>query len=103
MKGEHWGAGDGCSGRPLIMCRGKALGGSSSLNLCNYIRGHAAEFDAWADQLGLDGWSYRDLIPHFRSAEELRGKPRHRGRCYRSRRVHVRWGVRKRLPGALAP
>ena len=75
MKGEHWGAGDGCSGRPLIMCRGKALGGSSSLNLCNYIRGHAAEFDAWADQLGLDGWSYRDLIPHFRSAEELRGKP----------------------------
>ena len=62
MKGEHWGAGDGCSGRPLIMCRGKALGGSSSLNLCNYIRGHPEDFDRW----GLPGWSFQEACARFR-------------------------------------
>ena len=40
MKGSHWAPCDGVRGRPLIMCRGRVLGGSSSLNLCNYVRGH---------------------------------------------------------------
>ena len=37
MEGAHWASSEGCSGRPLIQTRGKVLGGSSSINLCNYI------------------------------------------------------------------
>jgi len=40
MKGAHWQDGEGYRGRPLIQTRGKVLGGSSSINLCNYIRAH---------------------------------------------------------------
>ena len=73
MSGKHWGVGDGCRGRPLIQCRGKAIGGCSSLNLCNYIRGHPAEFDAWGAE--VPGWSYRELLPYFQLAERLGGAP----------------------------
>ena len=74
MKGDHWEEGDGCRGRPLIMTRGRVLGGSSSLNLCNYIRGHPAEYDRWADEHGLgDGWSYGSMLSHFDRAEDLAG------------------------------
>ena len=77
MKGKHWGLHDGCRGRPLIQCRGRVLGGSSSLNLCNWIRGHPAEYDAWEREHGAEGWSYSSLLPHFQRAESLHGPPAH--------------------------
>ena len=40
MQGKHWAPCEGARGRPLIQTRGKVVGGSSSINLCNYIRGH---------------------------------------------------------------
>ena len=46
MKGRHWCPADGERGRPLIQCRGRVLGGCSSLNLCNYVRGHLVDYDA---------------------------------------------------------
>ena len=33
-----------------------------------FVRGHRSEYDHWA-ALGNDGWSYRDVLPHFRSIE----------------------------------
>jgi choline dehydrogenase len=33
-----------------------------------YIRGHAADYDRWA-QLGNKGWSYEDVLPFFRRSE----------------------------------
>ena len=36
--------------------RGKVLGGSSSINGMVWLRGHARDFDGWA-QLGARGWS----------------------------------------------
>jgi choline dehydrogenase len=48
--------------------RGKTLGGSSSINGMVYIRGHARDYDLWA-QRGLSGWSYADVLPYFRRAE----------------------------------
>jgi|JI10StandDraft_1071094.scaffolds.fasta_scaffold13531_10 choline dehydrogenase len=55
-------------GRRLYWPRGKALGGSSSINAMVYIRGHAADYDAWA-AAGNAGWGYQDLLPLFKTHE----------------------------------
>ena len=60
---------DGCHGRNVIAPRGKVLGGSSSINGLIYIRGQAEDFDHWR-QLGNAGWSYTDVLPYFRKAED---------------------------------
>ena len=44
------------------------LGGSSSVNGMMYVRGHARDYDRWA-QAGCRGWSYADVLPYFRRAE----------------------------------
>ena len=54
--------------RPLYWPRGRVLGGSSSINGMVYIRGHASDYDRWA-QTGLAGWGWRDVLPYFRRAE----------------------------------
>ena len=48
--------------------RGKGLGGSSSINGMVYIRGHARDYDHWR-QLGLEGWSFPDVLPYFKRSE----------------------------------
>lgn len=52
--------------------RGKVLGGSSSINGMVFIRGHALDFDGWA-QSGCEGWSYRNVLPYFRKMESYEG------------------------------
>ena len=58
-----------CHGRNIIAPRGKVLGGSSSINGLLYIRGQAEDFDRWR-QRGNAGWSYADVLPYFRKAED---------------------------------
>ena len=48
--------------------RGRVLGGSSSINGMMYIRGHARDYDRWA-QKGCRGWSFAEVLPYFRRAE----------------------------------
>lgn len=55
--------------RNLIQPRGKVLGGSSSINGLLYIRGQPQDFDHWR-QLGNTGWSFEDVLPYFRRAED---------------------------------
>ena len=55
-------------GRRLATPRGKVIGGSSSINGMVYVRGHARDFDTWAE-MGADGWSYADVLPYFRRME----------------------------------
>ena len=54
--------------RKLYWPRGKALGGSSSINGMVYIRGHGSDYDLWS-QMGCTGWGWADVLPYFRRAE----------------------------------
>jgi choline dehydrogenase len=65
--------------RRMLWPRGKVLGGSSSINGLIYIRGQKQDFDLWR-QLGNAGWSYEDVLPYFRRAEnQERGADDHHG------------------------
>ncbi|MCX8281325.1 choline dehydrogenase [Phyllobacterium sp. 0TCS1.6C] len=59
-------------GRRLVTPRGKVIGGSSSINGMVYVRGHARDFDHWAES-GAAGWSYADVLPYFKRMENSRG------------------------------
>jgi len=66
-------------GRRIVQPRGKVLGGSSSINGLIYIRGQREDYDLWR-QLGLAGWSYDDVLPYFRRAEDqCRGEDAYHG------------------------
>ncbi|WP_181872569.1 choline dehydrogenase [Phyllobacterium bourgognense] len=59
-------------GRRLVTPRGKVIGGSSSINGMVYVRGHAHDFDHWAES-GASGWSYADVLPYFKRMEHSHG------------------------------
>jgi choline dehydrogenase len=63
----------GLDGRVINYPRGRVLGGSSSINGMIYIRGQPEDFDHWA-QLGNRGWSWDDVFPFFRKAENWEGE-----------------------------
>jgi choline dehydrogenase len=59
--------------------RGKVLGGSSSINGLMWVRGLPQDYDGWS-ALGNPGWSYEEVLPHFRRAESSTVKdPRYHG------------------------
>ncbi|GAA2319454.1 GMC family oxidoreductase [Streptomyces violaceusniger] len=82
--GEHdWGyttvPQPGLAGHPQAAVRGKVLGGSSSINVMTYVRGHLGTFDAWAAD-GCTGWDAASVLEAFRALEHTEGSdPRFRG------------------------
>src|SRR2546430_12697833 len=62
----------GTAGRAIPYPRGRVLGGSSSINGLIYIRGQPEDFDHWG-QLGNRGWSWDDVLPYFKQAEDWEG------------------------------
>ena len=60
-------------GRRLVAPRGKALGGSSSINGHIYNRGQRLDYDGWA-QRGNRGWGYADVLPYFKRLERRIGE-----------------------------
>ncbi|HWK64434.1 MAG TPA: GMC family oxidoreductase N-terminal domain-containing protein [Rhizobiaceae bacterium] len=54
--------------RRIAWPRGRVLGGSSAINGLIYIRGHADDFNDWA-QRGNSGWGWSDVLPAFRAVE----------------------------------
>jgi choline dehydrogenase len=55
-------------GRKVYEARGRVLGGSSSINGLNWVRGNPFDYDGWAAS-GLENWSYADCLPYFKKAE----------------------------------
>jgi choline dehydrogenase-like flavoprotein len=56
-------------GRKVFLPRGKVVGGTSSINAMIYMRGNRLDYDGWA-AAGATGWSYADVLPYFRKAED---------------------------------
>jgi 4-pyridoxate dehydrogenase len=59
-------------GRRMPVTHGKVLGGSSSINIMAYTRGHPRDYDRWA-QNGAHGWSYVESLPYFKRGEAWQG------------------------------
>jgi choline dehydrogenase len=71
---------DNVRGRKIPIPRGKALGGSSSINGMLYVRGQPLDYDTWS-QFGNRGWSYESVLPYFKKSENFeRGGDETRGR-----------------------
>ncbi|KFC75119.1 Cyclase [Bosea sp. LC85] len=86
----------GLGGRALAYPRGKVVGGCSAINAMIYMRGQAADYDGWR-QLGLQGWSWDDVLPYFLKHEDHIAPPAgglHRsGGEWRVENPRVRWAI----------
>ncbi len=54
------------AGRVLWYTQGKVIGGGSSINAQVYTRGNRRDYDGW----GIPGWSYAEVLPYFKRAED---------------------------------
>lgn len=56
-------------GRIFNYTQAKVIGGGSAINAQIYTRGNPLDYDEWR-QRGCVGWSYEDVLPYFRKAED---------------------------------
>ncbi|THU82648.1 alcohol oxidase [Dendrothele bispora CBS 962.96] len=56
-------------GRSIFYPRGKVLGGSSAINNLVWQRGAAYEYDNWGRLIDCDEWTFDELLPYFKKAE----------------------------------
>jgi choline dehydrogenase len=54
--------------RATFTPRGRALGGTSSMNAMLYVRGVPLDYEEWKEA-GLRGWGWDDVLPFFKHAE----------------------------------
>ncbi len=83
-------------GREMVTPRGKVIGGSSSINGMIYVRGHARDFDHWAES-GAQGWAYADVLPYFKRMENWHSGGHGGDKAWRGEKgpLHVTRGPRK--------
>ena len=84
--GHDWGyvAEPDAAGVARPLPRGKLLGGCSSTNATFALRGHPADYDAWA-HAGNDGWSFDEVLPFFTGLENDADSARQHGTAMAAR------------------
>lgn len=60
--------------RSVYWPRGRALGGSSAINLLAVTRGYWADYDAWAALSGSSRWTFSRLLPYFQVSHHIDSK-----------------------------
>jgi choline dehydrogenase-like flavoprotein len=50
--------------------KGRAIGGSSSINGMVYSRGFSTDYNRWESEWGCAGWGWQDMLPHFMAHED---------------------------------
>ncbi|XP_037572003.2 glucose dehydrogenase [FAD, quinone]-like [Dermacentor silvarum] len=51
------------------MTQGKVLGGTSSINSMNFVRGNKHDFNKWENTYGATGWGYSNILEYFKQIE----------------------------------
>lgn len=70
----------GLNDREIVQARGRVLGGSSSINGMNWVRGNPKDYDCWAENPGLEEWKYSNCLPYFKKSETFdKGGNEYRG------------------------
>ncbi|KAJ3545086.1 hypothetical protein NM688_g5665 [Phlebia brevispora] len=59
---------EGLNGARLNLVGGKAMGGTSKVNIFLYTRSVPGEYNAWA-QAGRKNWSWQSVVPYFVKSE----------------------------------
>lgn len=67
VEGHDWGH-TGRIAAEVPLFAGKLVGGGSAVNMAMTLRGHPADYDAWAEE-GNDGWEFDAVLPYFRRVE----------------------------------
>ncbi|KAA8566758.1 hypothetical protein EYC84_009858 [Monilinia fructicola] len=57
------------NGQQIDYSRGKGIGGSTAINFSCWVRGGAEDFDAWAEKVGDDTWSWHNVKERFKKIE----------------------------------
>ncbi|KAF8728294.1 hypothetical protein AX14_006823, partial [Amanita brunnescens Koide BX004] len=60
---------DALGGRSPVVTTGRCLGGGSAINLMQYTRAAASDYDDWENTFKNPGWGSADLIPLLQKAE----------------------------------
>lgn len=63
------------NGRAIPLNMGKVLGGSSSINVMVWARGHKGDWDHFADEAGDSAWNYESVLEIYRRIEDWQGSP----------------------------
>eukprot|EP00435_Cladocopium_sp_Y103_P004273 s2170_g1.t1 len=66
-----YGIGRGLEGGQVNLPSGRILGGSTAINYMAYVRGSPRDYDLWAEKLGADGWSWKEVLPYFKKSQGL--------------------------------
>ncbi len=56
--------------REIPYAQARVLGGGGSINAEVFTRGCPEDYDAWADEFGCAGWSFKDVQPLFLRSED---------------------------------
>jgi choline dehydrogenase len=62
------------NGRALGLPMGKVLGGSTSINLMTWVRGHKADWNYFAAVSGNNAWNYESVCNIYRRIEDWHGE-----------------------------
>uniref|UniRef100_L7M2M9 Glucose-methanol-choline oxidoreductase N-terminal domain-containing protein n=1 Tax=Rhipicephalus pulchellus TaxID=72859 RepID=L7M2M9_RHIPC len=58
-------------GQVAVMTLGKIMGGTSSINSMNFVRGNRRDFDMWESEYNATGWSYANVLENFKAIENF--------------------------------